>query len=150
MNMVALGLCLSFAITAQTQRPDRDAASELRTRAEEYARAVEFGRYDLVWDRSSKRVHDEIGNDREAFIEHLRLQASAGLRVEVRFAKIEGDEGWVVMSISERDARGEPKTGLYESTWVREHGTWVLDSMDGPYDESEYMRPEAPYQVLPN
>jgi hypothetical protein len=118
---------LSFTAVNTTQAVSATEAA-LRQRAERYHSYFSRGRYNLMWEMSSKALRERNNNDKGEYVRQLRKYGFGKMKAEIGEIQIQGNQAKVRMKIS---VWSQPDkkwlNDVEEETWVFERGRWAFE-----------------------
>jgi hypothetical protein len=106
--------------------PNRELA--LRKKVNQYYNAFSEGRYDLMWDMSSREFHKRNDNDKAAYVAYLRKAGRIRTRANIKEIQITADRAVVIVVLSlwsEQDKKWFDEE--QHNVWVSKKGRWLFD-----------------------
>lgn len=118
-------IALIFAFSPNQVRLNSEAA--LRNQVERYYSYFSNGRYDRMWQMSSKSLRDKNDNDKKAYIRQLRTYGFGKVKKEISDIEVDGARARVKVKItiwSKPDKKWFSEVN--DETWVFEDGHWLF------------------------
>lgn len=122
--LVSLLVC-NFSLNFQ----QRSSEAALKQRVLAYYSSFSNGRYDRMWNMSSRRLQEGNDNNKKEYVDNLRTAGPVSVKVNIKRIEITGQQATVYLLLSLRsNKKGMWVTEEQSNTWVLEKGLWRFDS----------------------